>query len=536
MRRLSSLLAIALTLLAPALASAQPFHLADGLRGSTSGDASGGTFGADGWTVTGPSDRIWYALPRLVSGSIEFTLAHVTTSNLPLADHEIFAMYEDGYGIGEPIAYLPAFRGNHYKMLLRIYGDVEPGRVGAMKMMWGMCPSGAPGYDGCGCTSFFEEPFANPGPWTGDPVRIRVEWGGGQARLLRDGAEVVAVDWSSSGLEFGPSDLHMMIGSPRNDGGLAAMPIGATFSDLVVDGTQGALAMCPGGIDAGMPMDAGTCSSAGAAIADSTAAIWEPGPFPDPSDLNVEGDASGPTALAYLRFPAATGVVTHATLTMHTSSSGSAAGGSGQVCAVTGASWDESTLTWTNRPAVSATCSGGAHTVAANETVSWDVTSLVAAGGPIDLAIVSANPDGAHYLSRESGGCSLGPTLDVTVTPGTDGGPRDDAATPGMDGGGSSTDAAAGLDARAGADTGTRGGGLAAGCGCRASGGAPRLAPVVLALLAMLGARRRRDRGAREPGARTSRRSTGQRSLGPPRCRSCSASSRSTSCIARRSW
>src|SRR6185369_12907275 len=197
-------------------------------------------------TVTGASDRIWYALPRLASGSVEFTLANVTVAVLPLPDHEIFAMYEDGYGIGEPIGYAPAFRGNAYKTLVRIYGMVEPSRVGNMKLMWGMCPSGAPGYDACGCASFFEEPFADPGPWTGDPVRIRVEWGGGQTRLLRDGAEVVGVDWSGSGLDFGPSELHMMLGSPRNDGGLSAMPLGATFADLVVDGVEGPLATCPG--------------------------------------------------------------------------------------------------------------------------------------------------------------------------------------------------------------------------------------------------------------------------------------------------
>ena len=79
-------------------------------------------------------DRIWYALPRLVSGSVEVTVSNVSEANLPLADHEIFALYEDGYGIGEPIGYAPAFRQNHYKVLLRIYGRAEPARLGAMKL------------------------------------------------------------------------------------------------------------------------------------------------------------------------------------------------------------------------------------------------------------------------------------------------------------------------------------------------------------------------------------------------------------------
>ncbi|MBI3857306.1 MAG: hypothetical protein HY293_16590, partial [Planctomycetes bacterium] len=37
--------------------------------------------------------------------------------------------------------------------------------------------------------------------------------------------------------------------------------------------------------------------------------------------------------------------------------------------------------------------------------------------GPVDLAIVSADPDGSHYLSREAGGCAHGPRLFVTHAP-----------------------------------------------------------------------------------------------------------------------
>lgn len=232
---------------------AQSFHFEDSLRGSTSGHRSGGSLGPDGWTVTGDADRIWYALPRLESGTVEFTLANVTLDNLPGNDHEIFALYEDGYGIGEPIRYSPEFRQNHFKIVARIYGAAEASRPGYMKLMWGMCPGGAPGYDdgsGCGCSSFFEEPFGNPGSWTGDPVRMRIEWGGGTTRLLRGTREVVNIDWSGTDLTFGPSELHMMIGSPRNATSFSSMPIGAVFSDLVVDGTEGPLATCPGPPDA----------------------------------------------------------------------------------------------------------------------------------------------------------------------------------------------------------------------------------------------------------------------------------------------
>ncbi len=482
---------LALALLIPAArAVAQPYHSEDTLRGATIGNAAGGSFGPDGWTVTDVADRIWYALPRLTSGSVEFTIANITLANLPLGDHEIFAMYEDAYGIGEPINYAPQFRVNHYKAMIRIYGTAEAGREGYVKLMWGMCPSGAPGYDACGCASFFEEPFADPGGWTGAPVRMRIEWGGGHTRLLRDGVEVVGIDWSGSGLEFGPEELHMMLGSPRNDGGLAAMPIGAVFSDLVVDGEMGPLATCPGTTtpDAGPMADGGACS-AGLALADATAASWEAGVFPDASDLNVEGAPGAPSAVVYLRFPAPLGPVQSATLTMSTSSGASAGGGSGEVCRVDGGVWDESTLTWGTRPTVSAVCSGGAHGVGASESVSWDVTSLVAPGGEITLAIVSEDPDGAHYLSRESGGCTLGPRLDVVLVPGADAGVDVDADAD-VDGGSDAMDAATPADASAGMDASARGGSLTAGCGCTVGATRPRLSLALYGLLALAFLRR----------------------------------------------
>ena len=396
-------------------------------------------------------------------------------------------MYEAGYGIGEPIRYSPEFRGNHYKMMVRIYGTPEPARAGFMKLMWGMCPSGAPGYDACGCASFFEEPFADPGPWTGAPVRVRLEWGGGTSRLLRDGVEVVGVDWSGSGLAFGPSELHMMLGSPRNDGGLSAMPIGAVFSDLVVDGEMGALATCPGTTppDAGPPIDGGTC--AGSAVADVTAASWETGVYPEPSDLNAEANAGDPTAVVYLRFGPVAGPVTRATLTMRTSNVPGAGGGSGEVCRVDDRAWDESTLTWSTRPAVSAACTGGAHAVGALETVTWDVTSLVGPGGDVSLAIVSADSDGVHYLSRESGGCADGPRLDVELAPGMDASVGPDA---GMDAA-SALDGSPSPDGGARADAGGRGS-VGSGCGCSAAGRRAPSSATLLALLLVVVARRRR--------------------------------------------
>lgn len=456
-------------------AHAQPYHFEDTLRGSTMGNAEGGSFGASGWTVTAVDDRIWYALPRLASGSIELTVANITPANLPLADHEIVAMYEAGYGIAEPIRYNPEFRNNHYKMLVRIYGTAEPGRTGAMKLMWGMCPSGAPGYDACGCGSYFEEPFADPGAWTGAPVRIRIEWDGTSARLLRDGALVTSVDWGT-GLTFGPSEPHFSLGSPRNDGGLSAMPIGAVFSDLVIDGMRGPLATCPGSTDAGPGVDGGPLPDAGgcngdAALADATAASWEPGVYPDATDLNVEGNGTAPTGVVYLRMPAVPSAFRRATLTLHTAVGGSSGGGSGIVCRVDGA-WDEASLTWASRPSVSTDCVGTARTVGANEEVAFDITPLVTAGAAISLAVVSTDTDGVHYVSREAGGCISGPRLTYVLSEGdaagTDAGSRDAAV---------SSDGGAAMDG----GLGPRGSG---GCACSAGRGGASLGGILLGLLA----------------------------------------------------
>lgn len=230
-----------------------PFMLVDPLRGSTVGNQQGGSIGADGWTVTGNADRIIYELPRLVTGSVEFTVSNIVLSlepgqgNLTNADHEIFALYDGGYDMVEPVPYSPDFRDNHYKSMIRVYGQLETGREGQQKIMWGMCPSGAPGHGQCGCQSFFEEPFGGDGAWDGTPQRLRAEWGDGITRYSRNQTVVLEIDWSSSGLEFGPDELHISLGTARPLAvGTASMPIGAVFSDLVVEGLVGSeVATCP---------------------------------------------------------------------------------------------------------------------------------------------------------------------------------------------------------------------------------------------------------------------------------------------------
>jgi hypothetical protein len=226
-----------------------PFSLTDSLKdGNPKGKAVGGSYGSSGWTVTQKTDRIWYALPRLVQGSIEFTVTGITTSNLTLADHEIFSMYDAGHGITEPINYNPEFRDNHYKQLIRIYGQQVPDRLGEQKFIMLMCPDGAPGYGTCKCAKSYYDGDGwwggNPS-WDGSPSKLKVSWGNGKATYSRDGVDVWTNDYSATGLTFGPAELHFTIGCARHDAiGDAGMPIGATFSDVVVQGVQGPVATC----------------------------------------------------------------------------------------------------------------------------------------------------------------------------------------------------------------------------------------------------------------------------------------------------
>jgi MYXO-CTERM domain-containing protein len=136
------------------------------------------------------------------------------------------------------------------------------------------------------------------------------------------------------------------------------------------------------------------------------------GVFPDANDLNVEG----PGAIVYLRFPATAGAAQNAMLTLRTHATSNASGGSGRICAVADSTWSETGLTWANKP-VTGTCVGTSVHVGSDTEVQWDVTSLVQAGRATNLAIVSTDPDGAHFISREAGGGATGPRLRVVELP-----------------------------------------------------------------------------------------------------------------------
>jgi uncharacterized protein (TIGR03382 family) len=336
------------------------------------------------------------------------------------------------------------------KVFNRIFGAAEGGtRAGSYKLELAMCMMGPPYYDntcgtGCPGVDTFAYARGNPTDVGWDPAasyRMGLSWGNGTMTFTRDGEVLGSVSYPGT---YAPQPLRIRLGTPRaGQVSGAAVPIGVTFSNVVIEGTAGSQTPVCGAPapDAGVPPqpDAGCTAATAGPLADATAASWTTGVFPDSSDLNVEADASGnPTGVVYLRFPPLGGVATHAVLRLHTQATGSAAGGSGQICRVDDDAWSEGTLTWANRPPLSSVCTGGARSVGADSEVEWDVTALMTASGNQNLAIVSASSDGAHYYSREQGDCARGPRLVADVVPpgpdaGPDAGPAVDAGLPAPD-------------------------------------------------------------------------------------------------------
>lgn len=417
-------LAVALLAWLAAPRDAAAYHMEDGLRGGTRGNPIGGRFDAEGWHVTDRTDRVWYALPRLVSGSIEFTVAGITMSSLGVVDNEIFAMYEAGYGITEPIRYAPEFRVNHYKCMLRIYGNAETGREGAQKLIWAMCGSGAPGYGDCTCRADFErEPFASSGAWDGTPQRLRIEWGGGRTRYLRNGREVLSVDWSESGWTFAPSELHMSLGTSRPSSTDAALPVGAIFSDLVVDGTEGPMATCggTGPVDAGPP-DTGPATPGTQldfpAVEDVTVAPYLPTMvYPAPNDLSVGRNDS--EFYVKFRVTSVPGRVTRARLLLQSSTDRTANGSGASVFAAGSDAWSESTLVWNARPRSRGARLARIDGVTVNQPYVVELPAGTITGpGTYAFAVLpeTSDDDAAHFDSKEVSP-ARGPILRLTIDP-----------------------------------------------------------------------------------------------------------------------
>lgn len=210
--------------------------------------SQGGTYSAEGWTTTGPTDSVWYEMPdALPAGRVEYSVRGVSTATtLTGADHDLLAIYQAPTGIAEPVGYSPEFRNNDMKVFTRIFGQVEGApRTGAMKLEFVLCPRGEPWYHDTDCPAGCVGNligYANGSPtdigWDGTAwYRMAVWWGNGMMRFSRDGVELGGVDYAGS---YAPGPVRVRIGSPRH--GIspdAVMPVGLTFKDVVITGEPG---------------------------------------------------------------------------------------------------------------------------------------------------------------------------------------------------------------------------------------------------------------------------------------------------------
>jgi hypothetical protein len=118
------------------------------------------------------------------------------------------------------------------------------------------------------------------------------------------------------------------------------------------------------------------------------------------SSASLQAQAS-PVIRSYVKFNVANvGTVTKATLRLRatiTSSNGF------QVRGVTDTSWGESTITYTNSPAMSSTITADSGAFSNGAWLSLDVTPLVKGNGLVTLGIASLKSAGLTLASRESG-------------------------------------------------------------------------------------------------------------------------------------
>lgn len=129
--------------------------------------------------------------------------------------------------------------------------------------------------------------------------------------------------------------------------------------------------------------------------------------------LKVDGS---PRIITFLRFDVSgvAGSVLDVTLAMHLTDASSRGG---TIHRVSDTGWDEAAITWSTKPALDGAQAGAfGATMTPGDDHEVSLGPLIEGDGPLTLAIVSSNADGAAWTSRES---ATPPTLRVTVTSAT---------------------------------------------------------------------------------------------------------------------
>jgi hypothetical protein len=211
-------------------APAQNLVLEDLLQGSTTGTLSGGSFGSGGWQVTGHTNSIYWHIPTLNHGAVEWDIRGLNANEgrPGMQDKaEIFHMYDYTAGNADVAYDVPngGYRNNPYKHFVRKIGTLG-GTTNAMELVWKIGDN-------------FLEPDTPVLSWNPNTTyRFREEWGPDGAgnsvlRTYRDGVLLrttsVAGGWTPGGHSV------RIAASPRAfiapDGGA---PIDAVYSNLRV--------------------------------------------------------------------------------------------------------------------------------------------------------------------------------------------------------------------------------------------------------------------------------------------------------------
>ena len=212
--------------LAGAQAGQSALVLDDALQGSTIGTRSGGAFVTGGWQVTGKNDTIYWHVPTLTKGAVEFDVRGLQPNERRAGmedKSELFHMYDHTVGNAD-IDYSGGYRENRFKHFIRKIGALDAPKVDAMEIVWQIRPD-------------YVEPDTARLSWASNTTyRFREEWGpDGEGKtvlkLYRDG--VLLLTTSVPGL-WKPAGHSVRIGaSPRRDPAAGA-PVGAVFSHVKV--------------------------------------------------------------------------------------------------------------------------------------------------------------------------------------------------------------------------------------------------------------------------------------------------------------
>jgi hypothetical protein len=197
--------------------------LNDPLQGSTVGTRQGGSFVTGGWQVTGSTDCIFWHVPTITNGAVEFDVRglYPNECRAGMADKvELFHMYDYTWNNSD-YSYAPGYRDNPFKHFIRKTDCLDTARVNSMEIVWLIAPD-------------YVEPDTAQLLW--DPnttYHFREQWGpevgNSVLRLYRDGALVLTT--SVPGV-WKPSGHSVRIAASTRRAEDFGAPLGAVFSNV----------------------------------------------------------------------------------------------------------------------------------------------------------------------------------------------------------------------------------------------------------------------------------------------------------------